>query len=150
MGKWPKIRIDLIRTEEKEEKIKKTINKIQFRYCFPLQPFRKHEFVNLYLNSNFLFFCEGDGPGVGKGRTISGMVLENYILKRKKILWVSVSSDLKIDSERDLRDIGADKIKVYALNKVSFRICVWCLNFLRMYFVNSLLLCFKSIRNLYR
>ncbi|KAK2722406.1 hypothetical protein QYM36_002818 [Artemia franciscana] len=65
-------------------------------------------------------FLLGDGPGVGKGRTISGMVLENYILKRKKILWVSVSSDLKIDSERDLRDIGADKIKVYALNKLKY------------------------------
>ncbi|XP_065558003.1 protein strawberry notch homolog 1-like [Artemia franciscana] len=65
-------------------------------------------------------FLLGDGPGMGKGRTISGIILENYILKRKRILWVSVSSDLKIDAERDLRDIGANKIKLYALNKLKY------------------------------
>lgn len=60
----------------------------------------------------------GDGPGVGKGRTIAGFIYENYLLGRKRALWFSVSSDLKYDSERDLRDIGAGKIKVFSLNKV--------------------------------
>ena len=32
---------------------------------------------------------------------------------------LSVSNDLKVDAERDLTDIGANKIPVYALNKVS-------------------------------
>ena len=29
-----------------------------------------------------------------------------------------MSNDLKVDAERDLRDIGAHKIEVYSLNKV--------------------------------
>lgn len=32
---------------------------------------------------------------------------------------MSVSNDLKYDAERDLNDIGASKIEVYPLNKVS-------------------------------
>uniref|UniRef100_H2YSL2 Uncharacterized protein n=1 Tax=Ciona savignyi TaxID=51511 RepID=H2YSL2_CIOSA len=60
----------------------------------------------------------GDGPGVGKGRTVAGVIHENYLLGRKRALWFSVSNDLKYDAERDLRDIGAKNIKVYSLNKV--------------------------------
>lgn len=62
--------------------------------------------------------CAGDGAGVGKGRTIAGVIFENYLKGRKRAIWVSVSNDLKYDSERDLRDIGASKIEVHALNKV--------------------------------
>jgi hypothetical protein len=56
---------------------------------------------------------------VGKGRTIAGIIFENYLKGRKRAIWVSVSNDLKYDAERDLRDIGAQKIPVYPLNKVS-------------------------------
>lgn len=65
----------------------------------------------------------GDGAGVGKGRTIAGIIYENYLKGRKRAIWVSVSNDLKYDAERDLRDIGAGKIEVHPLNKfkVSFR-----------------------------
>lgn len=63
-------------------------------------------------------FLVGDGAGVGKGRTIAGIIFENYLRGRKKALWISVSNDLKYDAERDLRDIGASKIEVYPLNKV--------------------------------
>ncbi|KAK4029142.1 protein strawberry notch [Daphnia magna] len=62
----------------------------------------------------------GDGAGVGKGRTVSGIIYENYLRGRKRAIWVSVSSDLKYDAERDLRDIGAGKISVYALNKMKY------------------------------
>ena len=55
---------------------------------------------------------------MGKGRTIAGIIFENYRKGRKKSLWVSVSNDLKYDSERDLKDIGAGKIEVHPLNKV--------------------------------
>lgn len=61
----------------------------------------------------------GDGAGVGKGRTIAGVIFENYLKGRKRAIWVSVSNDLKYDAERDLRDIGASKIEVHALNKVT-------------------------------
>ncbi|VDP18874.1 unnamed protein product [Echinostoma caproni] len=64
-------------------------------------------------------FLIGDGAGVGKGRTIAGILYENYIRHRKKAIWLSVSNDLKVDAERDLRDVGLGRIKVHSLNKVS-------------------------------
>jgi hypothetical protein len=50
-------------------------------------------------------FLVGDGAGVGKGRTIAGMILENYRRGRKRNIWVSVSQDLLVDSVRDLGDL---------------------------------------------
>lgn len=64
-------------------------------------------------------FLIGDGAGVGKGRTIAGIIYENFLQGRKRSVWLSVSSDLKYDSERDLFDIGASKIEVHPLNKVN-------------------------------
>lgn len=61
----------------------------------------------------------GDGAGVGKGRTVAGVIFENFQLGRKKAIWISVSNDLKYDAERDLKDIGAGHIGVHFLNKVS-------------------------------
>uniref|UniRef100_A0A8C5LW43 Protein strawberry notch homolog 1 n=1 Tax=Leptobrachium leishanense TaxID=445787 RepID=A0A8C5LW43_9ANUR len=65
-------------------------------------------------------FLIGDGAGVGKGRTIAGIIFENYLLGRKRSLWFSVSNDLKYDAERDLRDIGAKNIQVHSLNKFKY------------------------------
>lgn len=65
-------------------------------------------------------FLVGDGAGVGKGRTIAGIIYENYMKGRKRALWISVSNDLKYDAQRDLRDIGANKIQVHALNKFKY------------------------------
>ncbi|KAF4083216.1 hypothetical protein AMELA_G00137390 [Ameiurus melas] len=65
-------------------------------------------------------FLIGDGAGVGKGRTVAGIILENYLKGRRKALWFSVSNDLKYDSERDLQDIGAPNILVHALNKIKY------------------------------
>ena len=44
--------------------------------------------------------------GVGKGRIIAGIILENIISKREKIIWFSASNDLILDAKRDLDDIG--------------------------------------------
>jgi hypothetical protein len=68
----------------------------------------------------FLLYFLGDGAGVGKGRTIATIIYENYLRGRRKAIWLSVSSDLKYDAERDLRDIGASKIGVHALNKMRY------------------------------
>lgn len=65
-------------------------------------------------------FLIGDGAGVGKGRTIAGIIFENYLKGRKRSLWISVSNDLKYDAERDLKDIGATKIEVHRLNKFKY------------------------------
>uniref|UniRef100_A0A8C2I9J4 Protein strawberry notch homolog 1 n=1 Tax=Cyprinus carpio TaxID=7962 RepID=A0A8C2I9J4_CYPCA len=70
-------------------------------------------------NGDRAAYLIGDGAGVGKGRTIAGIIYENYLLGRKRSLWFSVSNDLKYDAERDLRDIGAKNIQVHSLNKIS-------------------------------
>lgn len=64
-------------------------------------------------------FLIGDGAGVGKGRQIAGIICENFLNQRRKSIWLSVSTDLKLDAERDLKDIGA-KIPVFALTKFPY------------------------------
>uniref|UniRef100_A0A8C1CIN0 Protein strawberry notch homolog 1 n=1 Tax=Cyprinus carpio carpio TaxID=630221 RepID=A0A8C1CIN0_CYPCA len=71
-------------------------------------------------NGDRAAYLIGDGAGVGKGRTIAGIIYENYLLGRKRSLWFSVSNDLKYDAERDLRDIGAKNIQVHSLNKIKY------------------------------
>ncbi|KAF6018566.1 hypothetical protein EB796_023110 [Bugula neritina] len=51
-------------------------------------------------------FFIGDAAGVGKGRQIAGVIMDNYCRGRDKHIWFSVSNDLIIDAQRDLRDIG--------------------------------------------
>ncbi|KAF8036651.1 hypothetical protein BT93_C2393 [Corymbia citriodora subsp. variegata] len=65
-------------------------------------------------------FFVGDGAGVGKGRTIAGLIWENWHQERKKALWISVGSDLKYDARRDLDDVGATCVEVHALNKLPY------------------------------
>ena len=63
----------------------------------------------------------GDGAGVGKSRTIAGIILKNYQLGRKKAVLVSDSLDLKYDVVRNLKDIGAvGQINVHALNNIKY------------------------------
>jgi hypothetical protein len=45
-------------------------------------------------------FFIGDGAGVGKGRQIAAIILENYVRGRCRHIWFSVSHDLKMDAER--------------------------------------------------
>ncbi|KAI9116321.1 hypothetical protein K1719_012488 [Acacia pycnantha] len=71
-------------------------------------------------NSARAGFFIGDGAGVGKGRTIAGLIWENWHHGRRKALWISVGSDLKFDARRDLDDAGATCIEVHALNKLPY------------------------------
>jgi hypothetical protein len=73
--------------------------------------------MNLLSDGSRAGFLIGDGAGVGKGRTIAGIIYQNYLEGRKKAIWLSVSNDLKYDAIRDLKDVGAKKIEVYSLNK---------------------------------
>lgn len=52
-------------------------------------------------------FFIGDGAGVGKGRQISGVILDSYLRGRPKSVWITTSTDLYADAVRDLRDLGA-------------------------------------------
>uniref|UniRef100_A0A8B9HJ26 Protein strawberry notch homolog 2 n=1 Tax=Astyanax mexicanus TaxID=7994 RepID=A0A8B9HJ26_ASTMX len=79
---------------------------------------QQHEVI--LQNNQRAGFLIGDGAGVGKGRTVAGIILENYLKGRKRALWFSVSNDLKYDAERDLKDIEAPNIPVFALNKVPY------------------------------
>ncbi|XP_071949493.1 uncharacterized protein [Antedon mediterranea] len=51
-------------------------------------------------------FFIGDAAGVGKGRQIAGIILDNYIRGRTRHIWFSISSDLKVDAQRDLSDLS--------------------------------------------
>uniref|UniRef100_A0A8C4H0L2 Protein strawberry notch homolog 2 n=1 Tax=Dicentrarchus labrax TaxID=13489 RepID=A0A8C4H0L2_DICLA len=79
---------------------------------------QQHEVI--LQNNQRAGFLIGDGAGVGKGRTVAGIILENYLKGRKKSLWFSISNDLKFDAERDLKDIDAPYIPVHALNKIKY------------------------------
>lgn len=48
-------------------------------------------------------FFLGDGTGVGKGRTITGIILDNYMQGRKKSIWMSLNTSLVNDMKRDVK-----------------------------------------------
>jgi hypothetical protein len=55
-------------------------------------------------------FLLGDGAGVGKGRTIAALILQHWLEGGRRVLWLSVSTDLIEDAKRDLKDIGGAPI----------------------------------------
>ena len=50
----------------------------------------------------------------------AGLVVENWRVGRHKHMWVSIGSDLRIDTRRDLDDAGAHHIPVHPLNKLPY------------------------------
>lgn len=50
----------------------------------------------------------GDGTGVGKGRQISGIIMDNFLQGRKKAVWISASAELVNDARRDWQDLGGN------------------------------------------
>ena len=48
----------------------------------------------------------GDGTGVGKGREIAGIILDNFMQGRKKAVWVSIAHQLENDAKRDMEGVG--------------------------------------------
>lgn len=51
-------------------------------------------------------FFLADGTGVGKGRTVAGIVMDNLCQGRRKALWISESAALIEDARRDWCDLG--------------------------------------------
>ena len=47
-------------------------------------------------------------------------MIENWRVGRRKHLWVSIGSDLRLDTRRDLDDVGAADVPVHALNKLPY------------------------------
>jgi hypothetical protein len=53
-------------------------------------------------------FFLGDGAGVGKGRQIAALAKQHFLEGGTRVLWISVSNDLRLDAQRDLDDVNAD------------------------------------------
>ncbi|PPC90846.1 MAG: hypothetical protein CTY34_06195 [Methylobacter sp.] len=62
-------------------------------------------------------FFIGDGTGVGKGREISGILLDNMLQGRKKAVWVSFNEGLIEDAKRDFAGVGGDPSKLFFQGK---------------------------------
>jgi hypothetical protein len=60
----------------------------------------------------------GDGTGVGKGRQIAGIILDNMRQGRTKAVWISKNNSLTEDARRDWLDIGGKKDDIVELGKV--------------------------------
>jgi endonuclease YncB( thermonuclease family) len=59
----------------------------------------------------------GDGTGVGKGREISGILLDNWRQGRKKAVWISQNSPLINDAKRDVKGIGWNSELIFDFGK---------------------------------
>ena len=59
-------------------------------------------------------FAIADSTGVGKGREISGIILDNWIKGERKAIWISKSSNLINDARRDLIDLGFSPNEIFA------------------------------------
>lgn len=53
-------------------------------------------------------FFIGDGTGVGKGREISGIILDNWLQGRRRAVWISEKPDLLVDARRDFASVECD------------------------------------------
>ena len=51
----------------------------------------------------------GDGTGVGKGRQLAGIIMDNYLQGRTKAVWLSASPELINDARRDWIALGGNK-----------------------------------------
>lgn len=51
-------------------------------------------------------FFLGDGTGVGKGRSVAGVILDNFLQGRRRALWISENRSLRQDALRDWMALG--------------------------------------------
>ncbi len=63
-------------------------------------------------------FMIGDGTGVGKGRQVAGIILDNWQQGRTKAVWLSMNKKLHEDAKRDWQGLGQDEKQVFDLGKV--------------------------------
>ncbi len=60
-------------------------------------------------------FFLGDGTGVGKGRQVAGILLDNFLQGRRRALWVSENRNLMRDAVRDWTALGGPADVVFDL-----------------------------------
>lgn len=59
----------------------------------------------------------GDGTGVGKGRQVGGIILDNWLKGRRRHLWISKSDTLIEDAQRDWAALGQEKLLITPLSR---------------------------------
>jgi predicted RNA methylase len=59
----------------------------------------------------------GDGTGVGKGREVSGIFVDNWMQGRRKGVWLSKNPSLLEDSRRDWQSLGGNPDQIVLINK---------------------------------
>jgi predicted RNA methylase len=60
----------------------------------------------------------GDGTGVGKGRQLAGIILDNFRQGRKKAVWISNDPKLYYDAIRDWTALGQNKNDIINLSNI--------------------------------
>ena len=60
-------------------------------------------------------FFLGDGTGVGKGRQVAGILLDNFLQGRRRALWISENRNLMRDAVRDWTALGGPEDVVFDL-----------------------------------
>lgn len=64
-------------------------------------------------------FFIGDGTGVGKGREIAGIILDNIRQGRERHVWISEKRGLFVDAGRDFSGVGGDKSIIFQQHKTT-------------------------------
>jgi predicted RNA methylase len=59
----------------------------------------------------------GDGTGVGKGRQVAAIILDNWLKGRKRALWLSKNDELLEDAQRDWGDLGQERLQLVLQGK---------------------------------
>ncbi|MGJ0454320.1 MAG: strawberry notch-like NTP hydrolase domain-containing protein [Methylocystis sp.] len=59
----------------------------------------------------------GDGTGAGKGRQVTGILLDNWLKGRRRAVWVSKSDKLIEDAQRDWSALGQERLLVTPLSR---------------------------------
>ncbi len=70
------------------------------------------------LNPRRRGFMIGDGTGVGKGREIAAVIMDNFNKGRTKAVWVSEKRSLIRDAKRDWKGIGGDPNLIFDVGKI--------------------------------
>lgn len=59
----------------------------------------------------------GDGTGVGKGRQVAAIILDNWLKGRRRAVWLSKNDELLEDAQRDWSDLGQEKLHIILQGK---------------------------------
>jgi hypothetical protein len=59
----------------------------------------------------------GDGTGSGKGRQVAGILLDNWLKGRRRVIWISKSDKLIEDAQRDWSALGMERLLVTPLSR---------------------------------